>query len=158
MGHGSYEDAKKLVWKGCVVLAVITLIEVGVSLFGKGHLGWDPSSVGTLDFHVPLLDFDVSMNPLLAVVGFLLIALSAYKAYYIIYNFMHMAHEVPGLRMSVLLPVFLLLWGMIAFFQEGGAWGERRAVIKKRDKMESEKSIKPIGMLFEKEQKIFTIK
>ncbi len=158
MGHGSYEDAKKLVWKGCGVLAVITLIEVGVSLFGKGHLGYDPVGVGTLDFHVPLLDFDVSMNPLLAFVGFLLIALSAYKAYYIIYNFMHMAHEVPGLRMSVLLPVLLLVWGMIAFFQEGGAWGERRAVIKKRDKMESEKSIKPIGMLLEKEQKIFTIK
>ena len=71
---------------------------------------------------------------------------------------MHMAHEVPGLRMSVLLPVCLLIWGAIAFFQEGGAWGERRAVIKKRDKMKSEKSIKPIGMLLEKEQKIFTIK
>jgi len=72
---------------------------------------------------------------------------------------MHMAHEVPGLRMSVLLPVLLLLWGTIAFFYEGGAWKNNRDVIKNRDKAKSEKSIKPIGMLLEKEQeKIFTIK
>ena len=60
---------------------------------------------------------------------------------------MHMAHEVPGLRMSVLLPTALLIWGMIAFFQEGSAWGERREVIKERNEVESEKAIKPLGML-----------
>ena len=152
MGHGSYEDIKKLVWKGCGILAIITLIEVGVSLFGKGHLGFDPSSIG----EISILGY--GFNPLLAIVGFALIALSAYKAYYIIYNFMHMAHEVPGLRMSVLLPVCLLIWGAIAFFYEGGAWKNNRDVIKNRDKAKSEKSIKPIGMLLEKEQKIFTIK
>jgi len=152
MGHGSYEDMKKLVWKGCGILAIITLIEVGVSLFGKGHLGWDPQSAGQMSIA------GYSFSPILAVVAFLLIALSAYKAYYIIYNFMHMAHEVPGLRISVLLPVCLLIWGAIAFFYEGGAWKNNRDVIKDRDKAKSEKSIKPIGMLLEKEQKIFTIK
>ncbi len=142
MGHGNYEEAKKLVWRGCLVLAVITLIEVAVSLFQKGHLVPGMEDISAVTFGAALI------------IG----ALSIYKAYYIIYKFMHMAHEVPGLRMSVLLPVLLLVWGMIAFFQEGGAWGKRRAVIKERNKMESEKSIKPIGMLLEKEQKIFTIK
>lgn len=156
MGHGSYEDIKKLVWKGCGILAIITLIEVGVSLFGKGHLErfiGNPMNFG----EISMLGY--SFNPLLGLVAFALIALSAYKAYYIIYNFMHMAHEVPGLRISVLLPVCLLIWGAIAFFYEGGAWKNNRDVIKNRDKAKSEKSIKPIGMLLEKEQeKIFTIK
>ena len=63
---------------------------------------------------------------------------------------MHMAHEVPGLRMSVLLPTALLIWGMIAFFQEGNSWGERRQLIKEKDKVEAEDAIKPQGMLLKK--------
>ena len=78
--------------------------------------------------------------------------LSAYKAYYIIYNFMHMGHEVPGLRMSVLLPTGLLISGMIAFFQEGSAWGARREQIKDKNKIEAEESIKPLGMGTKEEQ------
>ena len=139
MGHGNYEDAKKLVWKGCAVLAVVTLIEVGVSLFQKGHV------VSGIE--------DLSMVVYGAAI--IIAILSAYKAYYIIYNFMHMAHEVPGLRVSVLLPTALLIWGMIAFFQEGNSWGERRELIKEKDKIEAEKAIKPIGLLLEEEQTKF---
>lgn len=134
MGHHNYEDAKKMVWKGCGVLAVVTLIEVFVSLLQKGHV------ISGLE--------DVSAVVIAAaiVIG----VLSIYKAYYIIYNFMHMAQEVPGLRMSVLLPTALLIWGMIAFFQEGNSWGERRALIKEKDKVESEDAIKPQGLLLKK--------
>lgn len=63
---------------------------------------------------------------------------------------MHMAHEVPGLRMSVLLPTALLIWGMIAFFQEGNSWGERRELIKEKNEVSSEDAIKPQGMLLKK--------
>jgi len=135
MGHHNYEDAKKLVWKGCAVLAVVTLIEVFVSLLQKGHV------ISGLE--------DVSAVVIAAAV--IIGVLSIYKAYYIIYNFMHMAHEVPGLRMSVLLPTALLIWGMIAFFQEGSAWGERRKVVKERNEVESEKAIKPQSLLIKKE-------
>jgi hypothetical protein len=41
---------------------------------------------------------------------------------------------VPGLAKSVLLPTFLLVWGIIAFFQEGNSWKERREVIDAKDK------------------------
>ena len=131
MGHGNYEDAKRAVWVGCAVLAIVTLIEVGVSLFQKGHLISGMEDLTWVTYGAALV----------------IAVLSAYKAYYIIYNFMHMAHEVPGLRMSVLLPTALLIWGMIDFFQEGSAWGERREVIKERNEVESEKAIKPLGML-----------
>lgn len=122
MAHMSYEDAKKLVFKGMGVLAVVTLIEVAVSLFGKGHLGIDPDifnmNIGGMDINIALI-----------IVALAIVVLSVYKAYYIIYNFMHMAHEVRGLRMSVLLPTALLLWAIIAFFQEGDAWKKRRQQI-----------------------------
>ena len=134
MGHHNYEDAKKLVWKGCAVLAVVTLIEVFVSLLQKGHV------ISGLE--------DVSA---VVIVAALIIGiLSIYKAYYIIYNFMHMAQEVPGLRMSVLLPTALLMWGMIAFFQEGDSWKVKRDKIKERNEVSSEDAIKPQGMLLKK--------
>jgi len=113
MGHLSYEDSKKLVYKGLVLLAVVTLVEVFFSLLGKGHV------IGGLE--------DISWLGYL--VGLILIGLSLYKAYYIIYEFMHMRYEVKGLALSVLLPTVLLVWALIAFFQEGTAWKQRRQQI-----------------------------
>jgi cytochrome c oxidase subunit IV len=118
MGHLSYEDSKKLVYKGLVLLAVVTLVEVFFSLLGKGHV------IGGLE--------DISWLGYL--VGLILIVLSLYKAYYIIYEFMHMRYEVKGLALSVLLPTVLLVWALIAFFQEGTAWKQRRQQIEEKDK------------------------
>ena len=134
MAHHSYEEAKKLVWKGCAVLAGVTLLEVFVSLLQKGHV------ISGLE----------DVNAVVITAAIIIGVLSIYKAYYIIYNFMHMAHEVPGLRMSVLLPTALLIWGMIAFFQEGASWGERRELIKEKNEVSSEDAIKPQGMLLKK--------
>ena len=111
-GHGSYEELKKSVWKGLIILALVTLIEVIVSLFGKGYLGIDSSMIT------------------LAIAGILLVAFSLYKAYYIVYNFMHMGHEVKALRLTVLLPCTLLFWAIIAFIMEGDYWNHRRENIK----------------------------
>jgi cytochrome c oxidase subunit IV len=65
---------------------------------------------------------------MLTMVGF-----SLYKAYFIVFFFMHMAHEVRGLAMTVLLPTTLLIWAIIAFFQEGSSWGARREQIKEKN-------------------------
>ena len=51
---------------------------------------------------------------------------------------MHMKYEVPGLVRSVLLPVLLLVWAIIAFFYEGWAWGNNRNVVKERDMVQIE--------------------
>ena len=117
MGHLSYEESKKLVFKGLLLLAVVTLIEVGFSLFGKGYI-------------IPGVE---EYTWLLYLVGLILIGLSLYKAYYIIYEFMHMRYEVKGLARSVLLPTVLLIWAIIAFFQEGDSWKNRRDQIKEKD-------------------------
>ena len=118
----SYEESKKVVFKGLGILAVVTLAEVGLALFGNGHI---IEGVG-----LPKL----VMYPLM-------IALSLYKAYFIVYEFMHMRYEVKGLAMSVLLPTLLLVWAIIAFFQEGSSWGARRSQIKEKDKETSNESI-----------------
>ena len=117
MGHLSYEEAKKVVYKGLVLLAVVTLIEVFFSLLGKGHVIQALKGITWLHY----------------LIGMLLIALSLYKAYFIIYEFMHMRYEVKGLAMSVLLPTLLLIWAIIAFFQEGNSWKNRRELIKEKN-------------------------
>lgn len=121
MGHGSHEDAIKGVYKGMVLLGVVTLIEVIFSLFGKGHI-------------IPGME---NLSWVAYVVGFIIIALSLYKAYFIVFEFMHMKHEAKGLAMTVLLPTLLLVWAVIAFFQEGTVWGEYREDIKDRNAIES---------------------
>ena len=137
MAHQDKSEAIKGVYKGLVLLAVVTLTEVGFSLFGKGHL-WEGAK-------------DISW--ITYVVGFALIAFSIYKAYFIIYEFMHMGHEVQGLRISVLLPTLLLVWAIIAFFQEGGSWGERRELIKAKDKIEQTDVQQPLGLMKEEQTK-----
>ena len=106
----SYEEGKKVVMKGLILLAIITLIEVFIALIGNGHV--------IEGFHLP----KIIMYPLM-------IGLSIYKAYFIVYEFMHMKYEVKALAMSVLLPMTLLVWALIAFLNEGNFWGNSRGRI-----------------------------
>ncbi len=115
--HVSYEDSIKSVYKGLLLLAVVTLIEVFLSLLGKGYV-----IPGAEDWRVVIY-----------AVGLGIIGLSIYKAYFIIFEFMHMRYEVKTLAMSVLLPVILLVWALVAFFQEGDFWKDRRQQIKEFD-------------------------
>lgn len=126
MEHLSYEESKKVVFKGLILLGIITLVEVFIALIGNGHV---------IEGHEwPIW----IMYPIM-------ISLSLYKAYFIIYQFMHMGYEVKGLAMSVLLPMLLLVWAIIAFFQEGNSWKDRRELIKEKNEMEAN----PQGMLFD---------
>ena len=113
MAHLSYEEAKKTAFKGFVLLGIVTIIEVMVALLGKGYI--------IEGFHLPR-----------AIMYLAMIAMSLYKAYFIVYEFMHMRYEVPGLVKSVLLPTLLLVWAIIAFFSEGNTWNHWRAKVKDR--------------------------
>ena len=117
MSDLTYDEARKVVYRGLVLLAVVTLIEVFFSLLGKGRVISAFKGITWLHYTI----------------GLLLISLSFYKAYFIIYEFMHMRYEVKGLAMSVLLPTVLLIWAIIAFFQEGNSWKSRREQIKEKN-------------------------
>ena len=101
--HLSYSEGKKEVRRGLILLGVVTLAEVFIALLGKGYI--------ISGFELPWYIMYLGM-----------IGLSLYKAYFIVFYFMHMKYEVPGLVRSVLLPTLLLVWAIIAFFQEGNAW------------------------------------
>lgn len=122
MGHLTYEQSKKLVFKGLWLLALVTLAEVIISLFGKGHI--------IEGMHGNKIVFFIT--------GLIIIVLSLYKAYFIIYEFMHMKYEVKTLAWSVLMPTLLLVWAIVAFFQEGNAWKNRREDIKHRNQAKVE--------------------
>lgn len=116
MAH-EYSAAKKIALKTIIILAVITVVEVLVALTGKGYI---------IDgYHAPKL-----------VMNTLMIAMSVYKAYLIVFEFMHMKYEARGLMLSVLLPVCLLIWAVIAFLHEGNAWKNNRSTVQERSKIE----------------------
>lgn len=118
--HQSYEDQKKLVFYGLKLLGIITIAEVFFALFAKGHI-------------FPNITFGKDGGFGQAIYMLAMISASLYKAYFIVFFFMHMAHEVRGLVLSVLLPTILLIWAIIAFFQEGNQWGKSRERIREKN-------------------------
>jgi uncharacterized membrane protein len=89
-----------------------------IALIGNGHIidGFHLPKI----YHVPFND-----QPQYCI-----------KAYFIIYEFMHMKYEVKGLAMAVLLPMTLLIWAMIAFFNEGNKWYNYRNYVNTKNKVE----------------------
>lgn len=116
----TYEKSKKVALQTISILAFITIFEVIFALTGKGHL------------------FGGKLMMPGFVIALVMILLSLTKAYLIIYEFMHMKYEVPGLVRSVLLPVLLLVWAIIAFFYEGSDWQRRRDLIIQKNKEQAE--------------------
>lgn len=114
MAHLTYEESKKSATKIILILAVITIAEVLFALLGKGYLKEG------IEFPSLLM-------------GAVMIIMSIVKAYLIIFEFMHMKYEAPGLAKSVLLPTLLLVWGVIAFTWEGSDWFKRRDLIKTKN-------------------------
>lgn len=132
--HLTYEESIKNVYKGLALLAFVTLLEVFISLLGKGHIIGGAEKYKTVIY----------------IAGLIIIALSLYKAYFIVYEFMHMRYEVKSLALSVLLPTLLLVWAIIAFFQEGNSWKNRRQQIKEKNELPTEEDASQ-GMLMDKE-------
>jgi len=87
----------KKIWKIFWILLVITLIEVVMGMF-----------------------FSHSMPK--ALVNFFFLALTILKAGYIVAVFMHLGDEIKGFIVTVLVPLFLFVWFIIAFLADGGFW------------------------------------
>nr|MBS0038115.1 cytochrome C oxidase subunit IV family protein [Saprospiraceae bacterium] len=107
MGHTSYEEAKRTVFRGLILLGLITVAEVFIALLGKGYV--------ISGFYLPIWLVYLAM-----------IGLSLYKAFFIMGEFMHLKYEVRGLVSSILLPFLLLVWAIIAFLWDGSYWHNQR--------------------------------
>lgn len=101
-----YKDGRKDVLKTIVILSIVTVVEVGFAMIYE-HMY--PKGGGPKMF----------LNLFMAV-------MSVVKVVYIMGIFMHVNHETPWFKRTILLPFLFLIWAIIAFAVEGSSWGAMR--------------------------------
>jgi cytochrome c oxidase subunit IV len=109
--HGHADDAtfRKKVRKTTVLLSIITIIELGIGLtIYTIHKGANPNSTLVLMFK-----------------GMVCI-LSLAKAYYIVSIFMHLGDEIRNMIMTIVVPLMLFIWFIIAFIADGNSYKNLR--------------------------------
>lgn len=95
-------DSKKQVgriWKVFWLLLVITVLEVGCGLLAY--------------------KYDFASKGILAVI---FLGLTLVKARYIVSVFMHLGDERRNFLITVLIPLTMFIWFIIAFLADGGFW------------------------------------
>lgn len=101
-GHSIKSDSSKQqisrIMKVTVLLSIITVVEVALGLLGykMGVPHWLTAS--------------------------LFLILTVFKAAYIVKVFMHLGDEVRNMIITVLIPLTLFIWFVIAFLADGGFW------------------------------------
>lgn len=100
MSHEHVSNTSRI-WKVFILLSVVTIVEVILGIFKPEVL-----------HHNSFL----AMNLL----NWIFIILTIYKAYYIVWAFMHMEGETSSMKNAVVMPlVFLILYIMFIFLLEG---------------------------------------
>lgn len=104
-----HEEGTKKIWKTFWLLSVITLIELGIGLaIYTIHKGEHPNAMLVLFFK-----------------GMVCI-LTLAKAYYIVSIFMHLGSEIRNLIMTIVVPLSLFIWFLVAFLWDGNSWKQMR--------------------------------
>lgn len=107
--HPEHTGGTKKIWKTFWLLSVITLIELGIGLaIYNIHKGANPNATLVLMFK--------------GVVCILTLA----KAYYIVSIFMHLGDEIRNMIMTIVVPLCLFIWFIIAFLWDGTSWKNLR--------------------------------
>lgn len=94
------EASRKEVVKVTVILSVITLIELA------------------LGFWLISLEGDFFRLLVKGVICVLMLA----KAFYIVAYFMHLKHEIRAMIMTIVVPLLLFVWFIIAFLYDGNSY------------------------------------
>jgi cytochrome c oxidase subunit IV len=105
--HPEHTGGTKRIWKIFWVLSALTILELGLGYFlyaFDGDLGY--TAVITTKI----------------VIGILTLA----KAYYIVSVFMHLGDEVRNMIMTIVVPLALFIWFIIAFLADGNSWKNMR--------------------------------
>ena len=101
------DDAVKRFMKVTWVLSIITLIELAMGFGLAKH--WYGDSSGLILF----------------IKGVICI-LSLAKAYYIVSVFMHLGDEIRNFIMTIVVPLCLFIWFILAFLWDGSSWRNLR--------------------------------
>ena len=116
------DDSKKRIWRTTWLLSGITIVELGL-----GYLLY-----GT--------DFSSGLD--IAIKGVIVI-LSLAKAFYIVSIFMHLGDEIRNLIMTIVVPLALFIWFIIAFLWDGDSWKNLRNQYRPVDPVKYEKKAEP---------------
>lgn len=101
--HVEQSGGTKRIWKIFWVLSILTLFELGLGYFLYAqHHG---------------LSYTVVLTTKIVIV-----VLTLLKAYYIVSVFMHLGDEVRNLIMTIVVPLVLFVWFIIAFLADGNSW------------------------------------
>lgn len=100
----------KRIWVITAVLSIITVIELVLGFGLAKHWYGDPAT---------------SHGAILFVKGVICI-LSLAKAYYIVSVFMHLGDEIRNFIMTIVVPLCLFIWFIIAFLWDGDSWKNLR--------------------------------
>lgn len=107
--HVSDAEFNKKIRKTTILLSVITVIELAIGLIIYTiHKGPDPNAYLVLAFK--------------GVVCILTLA----KAYYIVSVFMHLGDEIRNMIMTIVVPLMLFIWFIIAFIVDGNSYRNLR--------------------------------
>ena len=102
-------EFKKRIRKTTIILSVLTAIELALGLaIYTVHKGPEPSAALVLGFKG------------------LICILTIAKAYYIVSVFMHLGDEIRNMIMTIVVPLLLFVWFIIAFIYEGNSYKNLR--------------------------------
>jgi len=99
-GGGAIAEIKKVT----IILSVLTIVEL---IMGFGMIGMQNKAL------------------VLAIKGAIVILMMA-KAFYIVAYFMHLKHEVKNLIMTIVVPLSLFIWFIVAFLADGNSFRNLR--------------------------------
>ena len=103
LDHGNKPDAVvREIWKVTGILTLLTLVELGLGFWMMGM----PD--GAMRYSIK---------------GAIIILMMA-KAFYIVGYFMHLKHEIKNLIMTIIVPLLLFVWFIIAFLYEGDSYNK----------------------------------
>jgi len=102
--HGHHGGGTKEIWRTFWILLILTVVELVL-----GYLMIGVESPGGR----------------LGLKGAIIILMLA-KAFYIVAYFMHLKAEIRNLIMTIIVPLTLLVWGIIAFLYDGNSYKDNR--------------------------------
>jgi cytochrome c oxidase subunit IV len=103
--HAENNNAgKREIWRVTIILSVLTLIELAL---GFWMMGMEEGFLRTL------------------IKGVIIILMLA-KAFYIVSYFMHLGHELRNMIMTIVVPLGLFIWFIIAFLYDGASYKHLR--------------------------------
>ena len=104
--HKSSSETVKRIWKTFWILLIITVIELGLGLL------------------LYALDLPDDLRRLL--IKGVIIILSLAKAYFIVSIFMHLGDEIRNMIMTIVIPLMLFIWFILAFILDGNSYKNLR--------------------------------